>query len=81
MTQKVKTKFEGFPKVFKGNGLVAIIYTNHVEFYRKESQYYDQGDNPFDPWNEVQMAKGNGMNRVHCTKEIQVIDFTKRGTQ
>lgn len=76
-TKKKKIKIENFPQVWKGYGQIAVIYRNHVEFYQLANTDYTGGSDgeknlPFDPYSEIDMAKGNRMRRVHGNKEIHI---------
>jgi len=68
-----KLKIEDFPQVWKMGDTVEIVYRNRAEFYVKKTSFTTSGDNEkFDPYDEIELIKGNGGRRVHGNKEIQV---------
>jgi len=82
----LKTKrieYEDFPQVWKNHecGYVTIIYRDHSEHYEFKSRYGKKearrNDSEYNPYNEVEMEKGNGGQRVHGMKTVKVIDFTR----
>jgi len=70
---------EDFPQVFKMGNLLQVVYRNRSELYSLTNKYNDSGENedgskkPFDPYNEIDMIKGNGGKRIHGNKEIRFI--------
>jgi len=81
--KRKQIEYEGFPQVWKMGNLVQIVYRNHSELYELTHRYSDSGEDDngkkkkFDPYNEIQMIKGNGGKRVHGMKTVKVIDFTR----
>jgi len=58
-----------FPVVMKGklgNGKksVTVIYRDHSELYELVSEYRGQEDLPYDPYSEIEMARGNRDKRI-----------------
>ena len=83
MKTKKTMKHEGFPQVWKNpTGYVTIIYSNHSETYKLVGKYNDTiakkvNNSNYNPYNEIEMEKGNGSRRVHGKKTVKVIDFTR----
>jgi len=59
-------------------GYVTIIYRNRTELYKLERTYNNTdakkiNDSTFDPYNEIEMEKGNGSRRVYGNKEKEIV--------
>ena len=74
MKRKVEYEREDFPQVWKMGNLVQIVYRNRSELYELKTKFHEKDYNPY---NEIDMIKGNGGKRVHGKKTLKVIDFTK----
>ena len=77
---KKNFRLEGFPQVWKNSqaGYVTIIYRNRTELYKLERTYNNTdakkiNDSTFDPYNEIEMEKGNGSRRVFGNKETEFV--------
>ena len=54
-----------FPIVMKKDGLVIIVYRDHSETYKISSSYRGDSSQTYDPYDEVKMARQNGLSQVH----------------
>ena len=81
--KKSTTEYEDFPQVWKMGNTLEIVYRDHAEFYQLKERFADSGEDnegnrkPFDPYNEIDMIKGNGGKRVHGMKTVRIVDFTR----
>lgn len=54
-----------FPIVMKKQGLVIVVYRDHSESYKFSSSYKGEASQPYDPYDEVKMARENGCKEIH----------------
>jgi hypothetical protein len=72
-----------FPVVMKSDRdpkQVVVIYRDHSEWYKYDSAYRGDKDSQYDPYNEIEMARGNGMRRVDFQGRDNEVFVGEKGT-
>jgi hypothetical protein len=54
-----------FPVIMRKPGLLIVAYRDHSETYKLSDTYRGTKEQPYDPYDEIKMARDNGCKEIH----------------